>query len=95
MYILSEEVRRLAPRLLLQSELARDGYLRAERVSQLVAEHLDGRRDHGNRIWLLLTAEIWYRHFIGRRSAADLEAELIDVSGRVSAAPEVLSRSAS
>ena len=24
---------------------------------QLVEEHLEGRRDHGNRIWLLLTAE--------------------------------------
>jgi asparagine synthase (glutamine-hydrolysing) len=81
MYILSEEVRRLAPRLLHGSELARDGYLRAERVAQLVGEHLEGRRDHGNRIWLLLSAEVWYRHFIGRRSAEDLEAELTEAGG--------------
>jgi asparagine synthase (glutamine-hydrolysing) len=78
MYILNDEVRRLAPRLLLKSELARDGYLRTERVRDLVNEHLEGRRDHGNRIWLLLTAEVWYRHFIGRRSADDLEAELAE-----------------
>jgi asparagine synthase (glutamine-hydrolysing) len=82
MYILNDEVRRLAPRLLLESELARDGYLRSARVRELVNEHLDGRRDHGNRIWLLLTAEVWYRHFIGRRSAADLEAELAEAGGR-------------
>jgi asparagine synthase (glutamine-hydrolysing) len=94
MYILNDEVRRLAPRLLMQSELARDGYLRTERVRQLVGEHLEGRRDHGNRIWLLLTAEVWYRHFIGRRSAEDLEAELAEAGGR-SVAPSVLVRTAS
>ena len=81
MYILNDEVRRLAPRLLLGSELARDGYVRTERVRDLVNEHLEGRRDHGNRIWLLLTAEVWYRHFIGRRSADDLEAELAEGAG--------------
>ena len=69
MYILEEEVRALAPRLLLQSELVRAGYLRAERVKQLVDEHLSRRYDHGNRIWLLLSAEVWYRRYISRRSA--------------------------
>jgi asparagine synthase (glutamine-hydrolysing) len=94
MYILNEEVRRLAPRLLLGSELARDGYLRSERVRELVSEHLEGRRDHGNRIWLLLSAEVWYRHFIGRRSAEDLEAELAEVAGRAPAGA-MMARSAS
>ncbi len=94
MYILNEEVRRLAPRLLLGSELARDGYLRTERVRELLGEHLEGRRDHGNRIWLLLTAEVWYRHFIGRRSAEDLEAELAEATGRP-AESSALARSAS
>jgi asparagine synthase (glutamine-hydrolysing) len=94
MYILNEEVRRLAPRLLLESELARDGYLRTERVRELVSEHLEGRRDHGNRIWLLLTAEVWYRHFIGRRSAEDLEAELAEVASGP-AGGSVLARSVS
>jgi asparagine synthase (glutamine-hydrolysing) len=99
MYILNEEVRRLAPRLLHGSELARDGYLRAERVAQLVREHLEGRRDHGNRIWLLLTAEVWYRHFIGRRSAQDLEAELAEAgavrtAGAAGGAVQAMSRRA-
>jgi asparagine synthase (glutamine-hydrolysing) len=94
MYILNEEVRRLAPRLLLESELVRDGYLRTERVRELVSEHLEGRRDHGNRIWLLLTAEVWYRHFIGRRSAEDLEAELAEATSRQGGS-SVLARSAS
>jgi asparagine synthase (glutamine-hydrolysing) len=76
MYILEGEVRSLAPRLLLQSELVCDGYLRGERIRELVEEHLARRRDHGNRIWLLLTAEVWYRRYISGRSTADLEAEL-------------------
>jgi asparagine synthase (glutamine-hydrolysing) len=78
MYILEGEVRALAPRLLLQSELVRAGYLRAERVKQLVDEHLARRYDHGNRIWLLLSAEVWYRRYISRRSEADLEMEIAD-----------------
>jgi hypothetical protein len=54
----------------------RDGYLDGSAVRRLVDEHLARRRDHGNRIWLLLSAEVWYRRYIGRRSMSDLEAEL-------------------
>jgi asparagine synthase (glutamine-hydrolysing) len=78
MYILEGEVRALAPRLLLDSELVRAGYLRGERMKQLVDEHLSRRYDHGNRIWLLLSAEVWYRRYISRRSEADLEMEIAD-----------------
>ena len=78
MYILEDEVRALAPRLLLESELARAGYLQSERMKQLVDEHLSRRYDHGNRIWLLLSAEVWYRRYISGRSTADLELEISD-----------------
>jgi asparagine synthase (glutamine-hydrolysing) len=81
MYILEGEVRALAPRLLLHSELVRDGYLRGERMKQLVDEHLARRYDHGNRIWLLLSAEVWYRRYISRRSQADLESEISERLG--------------
>ena len=78
MYILENEVRSLAPRLLHESELVQAGYLQGERVKQIVDEHLARRYDHGNRIWLLLSAEVWYRRYISRRSEADLEMELAD-----------------
>ncbi len=45
-------------------------------MKQLVDEHLARRYDHGNRIWLLLSAEVWYRRYISRRSEADLEMEI-------------------
>ena len=76
MYIMDAEVGALAPALLLRSELVRDGYLEGAAVRRLVDEHLARRRDHGNRIWLLLSAEVWYRRYIGRRSQEELEAEL-------------------
>jgi len=82
MYIMDDEVRTLAPALLLGSELARDGYLEGATVRGLVHEHLARRRDHGNRIWLLLSAEVWYRRYIGGRSTADLEAELEEARPR-------------
>jgi asparagine synthase (glutamine-hydrolysing) len=91
MYILEEEVRSLAPRLLLGSELVRAGYLRGDRMKQLVDEHLARRYDHGNRIWLLLSAEVWYRRYIAQRSEADLEMEIAD---RINEAPAELLRSA-
>jgi asparagine synthase (glutamine-hydrolysing) len=78
MYILEGEVRALAPRLLVNGELVRGGYLQGARVKQLVDEHLARRYDHGNRIWLLLSAEVWYRRYITGRSQADLEMELAD-----------------
>jgi asparagine synthase (glutamine-hydrolysing) len=78
MYIMEEEVRSLAPNLLLGSELVRDGYLEGATVQRLVEEHLSRRRDHGNRIWLLLSAEVWYRTYVGGRSTVDLEAEIAE-----------------
>ncbi|HET6796929.1 MAG TPA: asparagine synthase (glutamine-hydrolyzing) [Gemmatimonadales bacterium] len=93
MYILEDEVRALAPRLLHESELVRSGYLRGDRVKQLVDEHLARRYDHGNRIWLLLSAEVWYRRYISRRSESDLELELAERMAQPRAAE--LARSAS
>jgi asparagine synthase (glutamine-hydrolysing) len=93
MYILEGEVRALAPRLLENSELVRAGYLQGARVKQLLDEHLARRYDHGNRIWLLLSAEVWYRRYIAGRSVADLETELADRMAEPEAA--ALARSAS
>ncbi len=64
MYVMDEELRALGTGVLRQSALVRDGYLRGERVEALLREHLSRRLDHGNRLWLLLSAETWYRQFI-------------------------------
>ncbi len=36
-------------------------YLNRPFVERLVAEHLGGQADHGQRLWLLLTLEVWLR----------------------------------
>ena len=33
-------------------------------IDGLLQSHLSGRADHGNRLWLLINAEIWYRMMI-------------------------------
>jgi asparagine synthase (glutamine-hydrolysing) len=39
--------------------LQRGGVFDAGAVTRLVSEHLEGRRDHGTRLWLVLQFQIW------------------------------------
>jgi asparagine synthase (glutamine-hydrolysing) len=76
-YILRDEYRTLYATYLENSELVRAGVLDGAPIRRLLAEHLGGRIDHGNRLWLLINSEIWYRMMIlgqpkdGFRAAAD------------------------
>jgi asparagine synthase (glutamine-hydrolysing) len=40
------------------------GLFRSEAVRSLVAEHTDGRREHGHRLWALLMLELWFREHV-------------------------------
>jgi asparagine synthase (glutamine-hydrolysing) len=53
----------LCDNILSQTALRR-GYFDERAVCRLVAEHLSGKRDHGRRLWALLTLEIWHQLFI-------------------------------
>jgi asparagine synthase (glutamine-hydrolysing) len=50
--------------LLLSPGALSRGYFRKESLERLIAEHLEGWRDHGHRLWALATFEIWHRVFI-------------------------------
>jgi asparagine synthase (glutamine-hydrolysing) len=50
------------------SRLIEMGVFEAETVSQLVDEHLDGKRDHNFRLWILMNLEIWHRILIEGQS---------------------------
>jgi asparagine synthase (glutamine-hydrolysing) len=63
-YILKDEYRNLYTTYLQNSELVRAGVLARAPIQQLLQEHLSGRVDHGNRLWLLINSEIWYRMMI-------------------------------
>jgi asparagine synthase (glutamine-hydrolysing) len=70
-YILKNEYRDMYSRFLQDSELVRAGILAAEPIQQMLHEHLGGRVDHGNRLWLLINSEIWYRMMILGQSKED------------------------
>jgi asparagine synthase (glutamine-hydrolysing) len=73
-------VHMLGPILLSKKAQSR-GYFMPESVRRLVAEHENGKSDHGGRLWLLLMLELWFRMFIERELSR--EANLIDLIAEV------------
>jgi asparagine synthase (glutamine-hydrolysing) len=57
---LKEELREI---LLDRSALGRGLFL-PDSVRNLVAEHVEGRREHGHRLWALVMLELWFRNHI-------------------------------
>ncbi|MGO9600800.1 MAG: asparagine synthase (glutamine-hydrolyzing) [Isosphaeraceae bacterium] len=62
---LEQELREI---LLDRSTLDR-GLFRAETVRNLIAEHREGRREHGHRLWTLLMLELWFRQHLDGAAA--------------------------
>jgi asparagine synthase (glutamine-hydrolysing) len=79
-YILRDEYQLLYRELLAPSELVREGILRSEPIKRLLAEHLAGHRDHGNRLWLLMNAELWFRMAIQGTTRAELADRLSNLT---------------
>lgn len=75
-YLLQHDYARLYDRCLQRSRLVADGVLDGTVVQGLVAEQVQRRADHGNRLWLLLNAELWYRMKILGETKAALRDEL-------------------
>jgi asparagine synthase (glutamine-hydrolysing) len=75
-YILRNEYRFLYRRLLSESELVNANILNGGTVLKLLHDHISGRADHGNRLWLLLNAELWFRMLIRGQERAQVEEEL-------------------
>jgi asparagine synthase (glutamine-hydrolysing) len=53
-----------AREMLLSPLALRRGYFKEEALRRLIDEHQSGKRDHGHRLWALLTLEMWHRVFI-------------------------------
>lgn len=63
-YMMEEEFKLIYRTFLRHSRLVEENYLNAGLVEQLLEEHLAQKSDHGQRLWLLCSAEIWYRLYI-------------------------------
>ena len=79
-YMLAGELDLLYGRFLGRSELARDEYFDQPAIDRLVAEHRGGKADHGNRLWLLLNSEVWYRMFIQGATEQQLADQIADAA---------------
>jgi asparagine synthase (glutamine-hydrolysing) len=60
-YLMARQFRALFRHFLDDSHLVGAGYFRSDAISDLLEAHLARRADHGNRLWLLLNAEVWHR----------------------------------
>jgi asparagine synthase (glutamine-hydrolysing) len=74
-YILRKEYRTMYERFLRNAELVKAGIVNRDAIDQLLKEHLAGRVDHGNRLWLLINSEVWYRMMIQGCSRDDLRLQ--------------------
>jgi asparagine synthase (glutamine-hydrolysing) len=81
-YLLADEFRHLFQAFLSDSHLVHAGYLNGEPIARILASHLAGKVDHGNRLWLLCNAEIWYRMSIEGWPAGQVQERLAETSGR-------------
>lgn len=81
-YLLADEYRRIFKTFLSDSHLVREGYLRGEAIDQLLGEHLGRKADHGNRLWLLCNAEVWYRMGVEGESRGEIQEGLLGSQSR-------------
>ncbi|HJR17855.1 MAG TPA: asparagine synthase C-terminal domain-containing protein, partial [Gemmatimonadales bacterium] len=56
-------------RRLVRGPAVQNGWIRAEAVDRLCAEHLAHRADHHVRIWMLLNLDAWYRIYLEGEAA--------------------------
>ena len=75
-YLLKNEYHMLFHLFLRGSHLARDGIFLQPTIDRLLDAHMTGRADHGNRLWLLLNSEVWYRMFLEGQSVEKLTSPI-------------------
>ena len=64
---LRSELRDMAGDLLLDARSAQRGFFDPGAVKQLWADHVDGTREAGHQLWMLLILELWFRAFVDAR----------------------------
>jgi asparagine synthase (glutamine-hydrolysing) len=75
-YMLRDEYRLLFGLFLRDSHLARDEIVRPAELEKLLSRHEAGSADNANRLWLLLSTEVWYRMYLEGTSVDELENQI-------------------
>ncbi len=60
------DLREYVREMVLSPQAVKRGYFKKETLERLIGEHQSGKRDHGHRLWTLLTFEMWHRMFIDK-----------------------------
>ena len=68
--MVSHEPQKLLRDTLLSRKALARGYFHESTLRRLIGEHENGKRDHGHRLWALLTLEIWQRMFIDQEKSS-------------------------
>lgn len=82
-YLMGEQFRALFRGFFRDSRLVAAEICRPAAVQRMVEAHLAGRTDHGNRLWLLLNGEVWYRLHIERQPLGQVAEETAELLGAV------------
>jgi asparagine synthase (glutamine-hydrolysing) len=61
---LREDLKAPLVELLLDQRSLQRGYFKPKAIRTLIDEHLQGRMDHGDRLWALLNLELWHRTYM-------------------------------
>src|SRR5439155_1036569 len=56
--------------VLLDDRATARGMFRRDAIEALIRDHVDGRRDHTDKLWALIQLELWLRMFVDTRSPA-------------------------
>ena len=75
-YLLADEFKLLYKVFLNNSRLVNNDYIRQTAIDKLLDEHLRKKNDHGNRLWLILNAEVWYRMYIENQSRSAIRERI-------------------
>ena len=66
---LREELRQEVQGVLLDPVCLGPRLFRPEAIERLVAEHIDGKREHSHHLWALLMLELWFRQYLDARTS--------------------------
>jgi asparagine synthase (glutamine-hydrolysing) len=58
------ELRGFLRETILSERSLRRGYFKPSVISNVVNDHVEGRRDSSNALWTLLMLELWHQEFI-------------------------------
>lgn len=61
---MTNELRSYVDDVLMNAEMYKENMINKSYVKMILEQHYSGRHNHGNRLWALMTLELWYREYM-------------------------------